>query len=108
VPDNDNKVPATLLDDHRGMASQKATEERRHLSEIEADQEALRQSQAELEKFLFATSATDWPEAAEKALYLLRLFAATPEAQDPRRKKMIENLSADLRRLAANISGSRD
>ncbi len=90
------------------MASQKATDERRHHSEVAADQKALRQEQAELEKFLFAAPAANWADAVQKALYLLRLFAATPEAQDPRRKHLIEDVAADFDRLAGGIAGSRE
>ena len=99
MPDNDNKTPPVLLDEHRGMASQKATEARRHRSEVEADQTSLRDSQVELEKFLLATPATNWTEAAKKALYVLRLFAATIDARDPRIKQLIEDAAADLNRL---------
>ena len=96
MSDNDNKMPPVLLDQHRGMASQKATEARRHHSEVEADQASLRDSRAELEKFLFAAPAANWTEAAKKALYLLRLFAATTDARDPRIKQLIEDAAADL------------
>lgn len=99
MSDKDNKTPPVVLDEHRGMASQKATEARRHRSEVEADQVSLRDSQAELEKFLFATPATNWTEAANKALYLLRLFAATADARDPRVKQLIEDTTADLNGL---------
>jgi hypothetical protein len=105
VPDND-KTPPVLLDEHRGMASQKATEARRHRSDVEADQVSLRDSQAELEKFLFAAPATSWTEAAKKALYLLRLFAATSDARDPRIKQLIEDATADLNRLCGGERNS--
>jgi hypothetical protein len=100
VPDNDNSTPPAVLDEHRGMASQKATEARRYRSEVEADQLALRDNQAELEKFMLAAPAENWAEAAEKALYLLRLFAATPDARDPRIGQLIDNAAADLNRLS--------
>jgi hypothetical protein len=105
VPDNDNKIPPVLLDEHRGMASQKATDARRHRSGVEADQAALRDSRAELEKFLFAAPAASWPDAAQKALYLLRLFAATADARDPRLKHLIEDATADLNRLLGGTAG---
>jgi hypothetical protein len=105
VPDNDNTTQPVLLDEHRGMASQKATDERRHRSEVEADQLALRDSQAELEKFLFAAPATNWAEAAKKALYLFRLFAATADARDPRIRKLVEDATADLNRLCDGGGG---
>ena len=88
------------LDERRGMAAQKATEMRRqHIHEFQADQEALRRRQEELEKLLLAAPAETWPEAAAKAQYLIQLFAATPDAQDPRRKKLIAHALDDLTRL---------
>ena len=69
----------TILDAHRGMAAQKATDLRRLRSEVEADQEALRMRQAELENLLAAAPATNWVEAIEKAggsVKLLRTAAA--------------------------------
>ena len=88
------------LDAHRGMAAQKATDIRRQrLHEFEADQAALQRRQEELEKLLLAAPAETWPEAAAKAQYLIQLFAATPEAQDPRRKKLIAHALEDLTRL---------
>jgi len=88
------------LDEHRGMTAQKSTEIRRRLHEVQADQAALRHRQEELESCLAAAPATTWPEAAAKAQYLLQLFAATPDAQDPRRQKLISNVLLDLTRLA--------
>ena len=88
------------LDEHRGMAAQQATEIRRQsLHEFQVDQAALRRRQEELEKLLLAAPAETWPEAAAKAQYLLQLFAATPEAQDPRRKELIAHALEDLTRL---------
>jgi hypothetical protein len=88
------------LDQHRGMTAQKDTEIRRRLHEVQADQAALRERQAELEKFLVSAPATTWPEAAAKARYLLELFAATPEAQDPRRQKLIAAVISDFGKLS--------
>ena len=88
------------LDAHRGIAAQKETDIRRQrLHEFEADQAALRHRQEELEQLLLAAPAENWPEAASKAQYLLHLFAATPEAQDPRRKELIAHALDDLTRL---------
>ncbi len=95
----DDDRPPVSLDEHRGMAAQVATEARRHLSEVEADQEALRQAQAGLEAVLFAQAAGTWPEAAEKAKYLLRLLAASAEGRDPRCRQMIEAVLEDFRKL---------
>jgi hypothetical protein len=88
------------LDEHRGMAAQKATELRRLLADVESDAEALRVRQEALETQLIASPAMSWAEAAEKARYLLALFAATPAAQDPRRQTLIANLLEDFARLA--------
>ncbi|MGA2893057.1 MAG: hypothetical protein ABSE22_09315 [Xanthobacteraceae bacterium] len=88
------------LDQHRGMAAQKATELRRLLAEVEENEHSLRLRQDELETHLLAAPATHWTEAAEKARYLLRLFAATPAAQDPRRQKLIAAVLADFKRLS--------
>src|SRR3546814_12404416 len=83
------------LDEHRGMAAQKATEIRRErFHQFQADQAALRLRQEELEKLLLAAPAQSWPEAAAKAQYLIQLFADTPEGQDPRRKELIAHAMA--------------
>jgi hypothetical protein len=88
------------LDDHRGMAAQRDTEIRRLLHTVQADQAVLRARQEELETFMLAAPAMTWPEAAAKARYLIQLYAATPEAQDPRRQKLIAGALADLARLS--------
>lgn len=88
------------LDEHRGMAAQKSTELRRRLHEVQADQEALRRRQEEFERCAVAAPSTTWPEAAAKARYLIQLFAATPEARDPRRQELIATVLDDLARLS--------
>ena len=88
------------LDRHRGMAAQKATTLRRLLADVEANEEALRLRQDELESHLLAAPAANWQEAAEKARYLLNLFSATIAAQDPRRQKLIAAVIADFKRLS--------
>jgi hypothetical protein len=90
------------LDAHRGMAAQRATDLRRLRSEVEADQEALRTRQGELEDLLAAAPATDWPEAVEKARYLLGLFAQSLDASDLRRRKLIDRVMADFDHLLDN------
>jgi hypothetical protein len=82
------------------MAAQKATEIRRLLAEVEANEQSLRLRQEELETQLIAAPATTWPEAADKARYLLGLFAATPTAHDSRRKMLIANVLEDFDRLS--------
>jgi len=87
------------LDQHRGMAAQRATEIRRDNHEVQVDQAALRDRQRELEERLLAAPATTRAEAAASARYLIELFAGTPEAQDPRRKKLIARALRDLTRF---------
>ena len=82
------------------MAAQKATELRRQLNEVEADQRALRLRQDELEAHLLAAPATSWQHAAEKARYLLELFASSLAGQDPRRQTLIAAVLDDFDRLA--------
>jgi hypothetical protein len=88
------------LDRHRGMTAQKATKLRRLMADVEANEKALRVRQEQLESHLLAAPAKDWEEAAEKARYLLNLFAATPAAEDPRRQKLIAAVLGDFRRLS--------
>jgi hypothetical protein len=98
------------LDQHRGMAAQKATELRRLLAAVAADEQAFRQRQAELETQLLAVPAATWTEAADKVRYLLGLFAATTTGRDPRRRKLIANALEDFERLseAATRPGASD
>jgi hypothetical protein len=88
------------LDERRGMAAQRDTEIRRALYDVQADQAALRDRQEELENFLDITPAATRAEAAACARYLLQLFAATPEAQDPCRQRLIARALDDLARFA--------
>jgi hypothetical protein len=88
------------LDQHRGMTAQKETELRRLLAEVAANERALRHRQDELEAHLLASPAANWHEAAEKARYLLNLFAASLAADDPRRQKLIAAVLADFERLS--------
>jgi hypothetical protein len=88
------------LDGHRGMAAQKATEIRRQVADVAAQANALRGRQEALETQMLAGQAATWDEAAQKAIYLIHLFATTAEAQDPRRQKLIAALLEDFRRLS--------
>jgi hypothetical protein len=88
------------LDQHRGMAAQKATDLRRLLADVEANERSLRLRQDELESHLIAAPAENWQEAAEKARYLLNLFAVALTSQDPRRQKLIAAVLADFERLS--------
>jgi hypothetical protein len=87
------------LDQRRGMAAQKATELRRLRVEVQNDQAALKERRDALERMLLALPAEGWPEAVEKARYLLGLFAETHAADDPRRRRLIAEVLADFERL---------
>ena len=89
------------LDMRRGMAAQKATDLRRLMSEVASNEELLRSRQKELEEQLLATPATTWADAADKARYLLSLFASSPAAQDPRRQMLIARVLEDFVRLSS-------
>jgi len=94
---------AVDLDEHRGMAAQKATDLRRLLAEVAANEQTLRATQDELEVQLIAAPASTWEEAADKVRYLLSAFAATPSGQDPRRKALIQAVFDDFNRLSREI-----
>jgi len=87
------------LDEHRGMAAQRATEVRRRKSAVIRDQSALQTRREELEKFLFSAPAENWSDAVAKARYLLGLFAESAAADDRRYRRLIEALLADFGRL---------
>ncbi|MEQ9121555.1 MAG: hypothetical protein RIM80_03195 [Alphaproteobacteria bacterium] len=94
------KAPIAL-DDRRGMAAQKATVIRREqLQQFQSDQQALQRRQDELEALLLAAPAETWPGAAAKAIYLIQLYAATQDAAEPRRKRLVEQTLSDLQRLS--------
>jgi len=90
-------------DSQRGMAEQRATEIRRLRAEIESNEESLRARKAEIEAQLLATPSSSWLEAADKARYLLKIFAASPGGLDPRRQKLINAVLDDFERLSRNV-----
>ncbi len=94
------------LDRHRGMHAQKATDLRRLLAEVEANEEALRVRQEELEAQLIAAPSVDWDEAAEKVRYVLRLYAATLATGDTRGRALVTAVLADMERLAVKPSAT--
>jgi len=85
------------------MAAQKATEARRLLAEVSENERQLRERLDALETQLSAAPSTSWHDAAAKATYLLELFATTPQAQDPRRRQLIESVLGDFARLAKPV-----
>ena len=92
------------LDQHRGMSAQRATELRRLVAEVAANEKALRVTQEELEMQLIAAPARTWEEAADKVRYLLSLFAATQSGQDLRRKILIKAVLNDFDRLSGEAA----
>jgi hypothetical protein len=92
------------LDKRRGMTAQRETRLRRLHAEVREQRDALRARQDALEEQLVAAPAETWEEAAEKARYLLTLFAATMDARDPRRQKLIAAVLEDFSRLSGEIS----
>jgi len=72
------------------------------MSEVAANEELLRSRQKELEEQLLATPADTWADAADKARYLLSLFASSPAAQDPRRQMLIARVLEDFVRLSSS------
>ena len=84
------------------MEAQKATDLRRLLAEVEANERSLRLRQDELEAHLAGAPAASWrEEAAEKARYVQGLYAATLTAEDTRRRTLVrEAVLEDLGRLA--------
>lgn len=94
-----------LLDGRRGMAAQRATELRREIAGVRAEQDSLSRRQAQLELFLLKAPAESWEDAVEKARYLLGLFANAREGQDPRRQRIIAGLLADFDQLLAKDAG---
>jgi hypothetical protein len=87
------------LDQRRGLAAQKATSSRRLLSQVEANERALRERRDELEAHLIAAPAADWAEAAEKARYVIGLYAASLGAADTQHRALVAAVLADFARL---------
>lgn len=96
VPRSDHHDRNTIdLDLHRGMSAQYATELRRHISEVEVNQAALRRAQDEVERRLLAEPAETWPQAADKARYVLSLYAASTARGDVRIARLIAAVLLD-------------
>jgi hypothetical protein len=93
------EVPVDL-DKHRGMASQKATDIRRVLAEVEANAKIQRDRQGVLESKLLSTQASSWPEAAAKARYVLNLYAAGLAPTDSHHRDLVAAVLADFARLS--------
>lgn len=87
------------LDEHRDVVRQRAIENRRLLNGVLIDQSRLRERQDEIENDLILTPATTLAETADKARYLIQLFAASPEAQIGNRRALVKQVIDELSRL---------
>jgi hypothetical protein len=87
------------LDSQRGMAAQKATDIRRVLAEVETHARELRERRAEIEQHLLSFPAASWPEAAAKARYVLKLYAAGLPLEDTRHRDLVAATLEDFARL---------
>jgi hypothetical protein len=94
---NDNPID---VDQHRGMAAQKATDIRRVLADVEANAKLLRDRQSAVESQLLAVPAASWDEAAAKARYVLNLYAAQLPPADTHHRDLIAAVVADFARLS--------
>ncbi len=88
------------LDRHRGMSAQKATEARRKLKEIRAEQAALSTRQEEFEKVLLLAPSITFKDVAAKSQYLLELYARDCEVCDTRRLSAIRLVLAELEKFS--------
>jgi hypothetical protein len=88
------------LDEHRGMAAQKATNIRRALADVENNARDLRDRQGALENQLLSVPAAAWPEAATKARYILNLYAAGLAPADTHHRDLVTAVLADFVRLS--------
>ncbi len=95
------------LDQRRGMAAQQATEIRRLVREVADDKARLVARQDALEHFMAASPAVTWAEATDKLRYLLSLFLATSEGEDPRRRKLVTDLLSDIEKLLAGTNDNQ-
>lgn len=88
------------LDQHRGMAAQKATDIRRALADVEVNAKQLRERQSAAESQLLAVPAASWAEAAAKARYVLNLYAAQLAPGDTHHRDLVAAVVADFARLS--------
>jgi hypothetical protein len=87
------------LSERRRKAAQKATDlRRRQLYGGRADPATSRSRQHQLETHLAAPAET-WPEVADKARFLIQLYAGTSDAREPRHQELIEQTLDELTRL---------
>ena len=92
------------LDQRRGLVAQEATSSRRLLTQVEANERALRERRDTLEAHLIAAPAVNWVAATEKARYVIGLYAASLGANDTQRQALVAAVLGDLERLERDQS----
>lgn len=95
------------LDGHRSATDKLATETRRRLDDVRQDQNRLEQRQQELESQTLVGPAADWPEAAKRAQYLIKLLADTFAVRDGRQRALIDSVLRDFARLTGDGGAGR-
>jgi hypothetical protein len=69
------------------------------LAEVETHARELRERRAEIEQHLLSFPAASWPEAAAKARYVLKLYAAGLPLEDTRHCDLVADILEDFARL---------
>ena len=96
------------LDAYRDNVSKKAARLRRSkIDVVESERQEKETSEEDLEQGYLDNPARNWPDVAAKARYLVTLFAATPDAYHPRRKKLISQVLEELARLSSQSKDSK-
>ncbi len=94
-----NEKP-TDIDSHRDKAGQKIVNLRRAQLERNQPVHASQTVRSEdIEQSFLDTPARSWSDVAAKVKYLLEIFSATPEAAQPRRKKLVSQVLKELNDL---------
>ena len=92
------------LDQRRGLSAQKATSSRRLLTQVEANERCLRERRDALEAHLIAAPAANWAQVAEKARYVIGLYAESLGTNDTQRRALVAAVLGDLARLEHDAS----
>ncbi|SFS14001.1 hypothetical protein [Yoonia litorea] len=88
------------LDVHRTTAARKESEMRRRTANNQQRLAHVQDSMAKsVESQILLEPARTWIDVAERCRFLLIRFAASPDAQDERVRKLIARALTDLRRL---------
>ena len=92
------------LDEHRGMAAQRAAEiRRRRFVRQEAEGASLRDRHQEIDRILTSPPAADWLEAASNARVLIRLLAYGSLGQDRHYQALIARVLLELDNLSRTV-----